>query len=137
MKTKVHSQFCWYLPTVNIKILYWSTALSDEKLRRQTYHHLLQQLPPDNHATLAALCGHLHMYDIKLNIWIHNYKLIRAINTEYVIVNIHFINLNIQNLLCGQLGYMINKLVFYALSIYSFLCCVMLKCFKLFHQMYH
>ncbi|KAG1930880.1 arf-GAP with Rho-GAP domain, ANK repeat and PH domain-containing protein 1 isoform X2 [Pimephales promelas] len=37
-----------------------AAALSDEKLRLQTYRQLLTQLPPDNHATLAALCGHLH-----------------------------------------------------------------------------
>ncbi|XP_051733518.1 arf-GAP with Rho-GAP domain, ANK repeat and PH domain-containing protein 1 isoform X3 [Ctenopharyngodon idella] len=38
-----------------------AAALSDEVRRLQTYRKLLKQLPPDNHATLAALFGHLHM----------------------------------------------------------------------------
>lgn len=93
--------------------MYWSTALSDEVRRLQTYRKLLKQLPPDNHATLAALFGHLHMYDIKLYVSIYRYKSkYRVINTEYVVVNVNIykseymnISLNVQNLLCAQLGH--------------------------------
>ncbi|KAK7144023.1 hypothetical protein R3I93_015010 [Phoxinus phoxinus] len=38
-----------------------AAVLSDVKHRLLTYRKLLNQLHPDQHATLAALCGHLHM----------------------------------------------------------------------------
>ncbi|XP_051536533.1 arf-GAP with Rho-GAP domain, ANK repeat and PH domain-containing protein 1 [Myxocyprinus asiaticus] len=37
-----------------------AAALPDEMDRHRTYHRLVNQLPPDNRVTLAALCGHLH-----------------------------------------------------------------------------
>ncbi|KAL1252394.1 hypothetical protein QQF64_017087 [Cirrhinus molitorella] len=38
-----------------------AAGVSDEKRRLQTYRKLLKQLPPDNRATLSAVCGHLHV----------------------------------------------------------------------------
>ncbi|XP_050949059.1 arf-GAP with Rho-GAP domain, ANK repeat and PH domain-containing protein 1 isoform X3 [Labeo rohita] len=38
-----------------------AAGLSNEKQRLQMYRKLLKQLPPDNRATLTALCGHLHV----------------------------------------------------------------------------
>ncbi|XP_073680055.1 arf-GAP with Rho-GAP domain, ANK repeat and PH domain-containing protein 1 [Garra rufa] len=42
---------------------HWMKAagVSNEKRRLQAYRKLLKQLPPDNRATLSALCGHLHV----------------------------------------------------------------------------
>ncbi|KTG46149.1 hypothetical protein cypCar_00011800 [Cyprinus carpio] len=37
-----------------------AAAVSGEEQRLQMYRKLLKQLPPDNRATLDALCGHLH-----------------------------------------------------------------------------
>lgn len=37
-----------------------AAALPGEKVRLQTYRKLLKQLPPDNIATLSALCAHLN-----------------------------------------------------------------------------
>lgn len=42
-----------------------AAAMSDEMHRLNAYRSLVNKLPPENYATLAALCGHLHTVQLQ------------------------------------------------------------------------